>query len=159
MNKQSIALGITPVLVGTLWAFNFASAQESRTQKTNDPENTNVTPRAIGGADAPSARLAALIRGNIDGSVTVFRSKGIAGVTKPQVGLVCIQPSPALDVTRIVPVVSIDFSTSFVGNNLVEYRSAGVGCPSGNIAVRTFVLDPNVNKRPDDGVAFTIVVP
>ncbi len=159
MNKQLMAIGIMSALLLGICNANAVNAQESRTPKTNDPENTKVAPNAVGGADAPSARLAALIRGNLDGSVSVFRSKGIAGATRPQVGLICIQPSPALDVNKIVPTLSIDFSTSFVGNNLVEYRSAGIGCPSGNIAVRTFVLDPNVNKRPDDGVAFTIVVP
>lgn len=159
-NKQLTAIAMmSVVLVGTLSTAKVTNAQESRTPKTNDPENTKVAPNAIGGVDAPSARVAALIRANLDGSVSVFRSKGIAGATRPQVGLVCIQPSPALDVTKIVPTLSIDFSRSFIGNNLVEYRSAGVGCPSGNIAVRTFVLDPNVDKRPDDGVAFTIVVP
>lgn len=159
MNKRLMAIGITSALVGTLYTANFASAQTSRTQRTNDPEATSVTPSAIGGADAPSVRLAALITVNVNRSVVVFRSKGIASVTSPEVGLVCIQPSPALNVSQIVPVMSIDFSKSVVGNNLVEYRSSGIGCPSGNIAVRTFVLDPNVNKRPDDGVAFTIVVP
>ena len=159
MNKQLMAIAVTSALVGTLCTVNLASAQESRIQKTNDPEITNVTPSAIGGADAPSVRLAGLITVNVNRSVTVFRSKGIAGVTSPVVGLVCIQPSSALNVSQIVPVVSIDFSTSVVGNNLVEYRSSGIGCPTGNIAIRTFVLDPNINKRPDDGVAFTIVVP
>jgi hypothetical protein len=159
MNKQLMAIAITSALVGTLCTANLASAQESRIQKTNDPEITDTTSSAIGGADAPSVRLAGLIRVNVNRSVSVFRTKGVAGVTSPGVGLVCIQPSSALNVSQIVPVVSIDFSNSVVGNNLVEYRSSGIGCPTGNIAVRTFVLDPNVNKRPDDGVAFTIVVP
>jgi hypothetical protein len=161
MNKKLMVIAVTSALVGTLCNVNLASAQESRIQKTNDPEEmTDPSSNAIGGADAPSVRLAGLIKVNINRSVSVFRSKGIAGVTSPEVGLVCIQPSSTLNVSQIVPVTSIDFSKSAVlGHNFVEYRSAGVGCPAGNIAVKTFVLDPNVNKRPDDGVAFTIVVP
>lgn len=161
MNKQLSAIALASVLVSTLCTLNSpASAQKFNTQNTNDPEDTEPSlVAAIGGADAPGVRLAGLIRVNVDRSVVVFRSKGIAGVTSPQVGLVCIQPSPALNVNQIVPVTSIDFSKSVVGNNLVEYRSASVGCPTGNIAVRTFVLTPDVTKRPDDGVAFTIVVP
>jgi hypothetical protein len=159
MNKQLMAIAITSALAATFYTNNFASAQTPRPQRTNDPAAKNPAPSAIGGASAPGARLAALITVNVNRSVTVFRSKGVAAVTSPSVGLVCIQPSPALPVSQIVPVLSIDFSNSVVGNNLVEYRSSGLGCPTGNIAVRTFVLDPDVNKRPDDGVAFTIVVP
>ena len=160
MNKQLMAIAVTSALVGTLCNVNLASAQESRIQRTNDPEEiTDVTSNAIGGADAPSVRLAGLIRVNLNGSVSVFRIKGITAVTSPEIGLVCIQPSSALNVSQIVPVMSIDFSNSVVGNNLVEYRSSGLGCPTGNIAVRTFLLNPQVKKIPDNGVAFTIVVP
>jgi hypothetical protein len=159
MNKQLMALAMSSALVGILCSNNFATAQTPRPDRTNDPAAKNPTPSAIGGASAPGARLAALMTVNVNRTVTVFRSKGVAAVTSPSVGLVCIQPSSALPVNQIVPVLSIDFSQSVVGNNMVEYRSSGIGCPTGNIAVRTFVLDPNVNKRPDDGVAFTIVVP
>lgn len=159
MNKQLMAIAFTSALVGIVNTANFASAQTPRPSTTNDPGAKNPTANAIGGASAPGARLAALLTVNVNRTVTVFRSKGVAAVTSPSVGLVCIQPSPALPVTQIVPVLSIDFSNSVVGNNIAEYRSSGIGCPTGNIAVRTFVLDPDVNKRPDDGVAFTIVVP
>lgn len=160
MNKHLMAIAITSALTATFYSNNFATAQTPRTQQPNDAQRATPTPSAIGGADAPNARLAALIRVNVNPrSVVVFRSKGVASVTSPVVGLVCIKPSATFNVNQIVPNVSIDFSNSFVGNNMVEYRSAGVGCPTGNIAVRTFVLDPDVNKRPDDGVAFTIVVP
>ena len=108
MNKQLIALGIIPVFVSTLCAFNIASAQNTRVQDNNTADPTETVPattsgKAIGGADAPSARLVAFIR--VGANPTVFRSKDVASQ-------VCIQPSVSLNVNSIVPFMSVDFSNS-----------------------------------------------
>lgn len=163
MNKQLIASGITALFVGTLCTLNFANAQTDGRQTSNDTEDTEITQNAIGGADAPSVRIAALIDGNL-GGFTVVRSKGIASISSPETGIVCIQPSGSINVNNIVPIVSVDFSRSLGNDNLVQYRSSGTGCPSGNIAVRTFRFDKNsssiVNSFvPADAIAFTIIVP
>ncbi|MBD2772938.1 hypothetical protein [Iningainema tapete] len=166
MNKQLSAIALASVLVSTLCTFNSASAQNSRTQQTNDPEDTELTrANAIGGADAPGVRLAAFIDGNIGGG-SVVRSKGVASITSPATGLFCIQPNAGINVNSIVPIVSVDWSKSLGNDNLVQYRSSGSGCPSGNIAVLTFRYDRN-NPSPNpfnrfvqaDGIAFTIIVP
>jgi len=112
--------------------------------------------RARGNAQAPNARLAALI----DQDGNVIRGKNVASVTNPGTGRYCIRPADGMNVNRIVPVVSVDYSTSSYNESLVQYRASGKGCPDGTIAVVTFA-DVNL-----DGlwgfsgtVGFTIVVP
>lgn len=111
---------------------------------------------ASGAAQSPSARLTALIApgGNL------IRSKNVANVTNPAVGITCIRPTPGrgISVGRIVPAVSVEWGWSS-GNDLVAYYFSNepsffTDCPAGYIEVRTYDFDGN----PSDRVAFTIVV-
>jgi hypothetical protein len=110
---------------------------------------------AIGGAAAPNARIAAFVQAG--GSVV--RSKGIAAVTHPSTGLYCLDPSSStFNVSKIVPSLSVDWSTSLGDALMAHYRSAGVGCPTGWIAVLTMDGEDG-SFDPSNGVSFTIVVP
>jgi len=112
--------------------------------------------RAIGGAQAPNARIAALV---VAGG-TVRRSKGILGVTHPSAGQYCIDPTNSLfDVNKAIPVVSVDWSSSSGPNGeMAQWRSSGVGCPLGQIAVLTFELAAGIFSL-SDNVGFSIIVP
>jgi len=119
-------------------------------QKTNDLPKPTL--KKIGGAQAPNARLAVFV---LQGSF-VARSKGVAAVTNPSVGLYCIAPSGDLNVSKIIPTVTVDWSNSY-GNSLTAYwRSSGVGCPEGQIAIVTYARSDTVLTN---DVAFTVVVP
>jgi hypothetical protein len=162
MNKKLIIIGVAAALAGTLGTVTVVNAQRSSGSQNNDAKSRKVSPRAIGGADAPSARLAALIDGTLGpfSNANVIRSKGVASVTRLGGGLYCIQPSVSLDVKSIVPAVSVDFSLSEGFGSLAQYRSSGSGCPSGNIAVRTFSEGEQSGRFvPSDKIAFTIIVP
>jgi hypothetical protein len=115
-----------------------------------------VAPSAIGGASS-TARLAALV----DQGGGVIRSKGVSSVSNPSLGLYCIRPrsDSGIVVNQIIPSVTVDYSNSSVVESMAQYRSSGVGCSSGTIAVVTFA-DINLDGRygASDSVAFTIVV-
>ncbi len=66
---------------------------------------TTVAEAELGGVSAPNVRLAALIGGPFAPPGFVFRSKGVAAVTHPKLGLWCITPSFTSDVSNLVPMV------------------------------------------------------
>jgi hypothetical protein len=109
-------------------------------------------PAAFGPAQS-TARLAALIGPNGQ----LIRSKNVATVTNPSIGITCIRPTPGMgiNVNRIVPSVTVEFSFSDGTDVLAFYNSPEfTDCPSGQIEVLTFDFDGNLSDR----VAFTIVV-
>jgi len=111
---------------------------------------------ASGAAQSTQARLTALIApgGNL------IRSKNVAAVTNPGVGITCIKPTAGkgIGIGRIVPAVSVEWGWS-IGNDLAAYYFSNepsffTDCPAGYIEVRTYDFSGNLSDR----VAFTIVV-
>ncbi len=85
-----------------------------------------------------NAKLAALITPN-DG---VIRAKGVADVTHPDVGIYCIKPSARLDVTTIIPIVTVEWGYSS-GDSLLAfyydwYQFGSGECPDGYLEVQTY---------------------
>ena len=148
MRKMLITAGIVAVVtVSTLAGVAIANG-------SNDPGTTGAQ-RAVGGAGAPNARIAAFVQAG--GSVV--RSKGITGVSHPSAGVYCVDPKdPAFAVNKIVPTLSVDWSTSLGDALMAQWRSAGIGCPSGQIAVLTFDGEDGSFDL-SDSVSFTIIVP
>jgi len=141
-------LSVAAVLLGfgAFGGVTLASAAEQN-------EATAARPEAIGGASCPNARLCAFA-----GRGSIFRTKGVAAITHPSVGLYCVRPSFVLG--AYVPVVSVDWSTSLGDGSLVQWRSSGIGCPTGNIAILTFSNgDSSTNFAMSDLVVFTLLVP
>jgi hypothetical protein len=67
------------------------------------------------------ARIVALISPKLFPALpTVMRARGVDTVTHPSTGIYCIQPSGAWDVTRMVPVVTVEWGESS-GNSLLAY--------------------------------------
>ncbi len=113
------------------------------------------TPREISGAavTAGAARVDAVIDGT-----TIVRGTGVASVTSPGAGEYCVKLSKA-SLSTIPPALTVDWSNSSGNSNLVQWRSAGVGCAaSGEIDVLTFTFNGSTFVRSGD-VAFTIVIP
>jgi len=133
-------------------AFAGAGAVAVSASSTNDPPAQ--AGRALGGTNTKYARLSVFV----NNSGQVVRSKGVAAVTRPSTGQYCIDPAATFDVAKIVPSVSVDWSTS-LGSDLSAYwRSSGGGCPAGNISVVTYVP---VSGTPtlSNNVGFMLVVP
>lgn len=111
--------------------------------------------RAIGGAYAPYARLAAIVQAGGG----VVRSKNVFAVSHPTNGEYCIRTSMAQSsINMSIPVLTVDWSNSFGNNSLAQLRSSNAGCPLGSFNVLTFQLVSGSFVR-SNNVGFTIVVP
>jgi hypothetical protein len=118
-------------------------------------DGASGTAQAIGGAVAPNARIAAFVQAG----GAVVRSKGIAAVTHPSAGAYCIDPTAStFDVTKAIPTLSVDWSTSLGDALLAEWRSSGIGCPAGWFSVLTFDGEDGTFDL-SDSVSFTFYVP
>ena len=101
-----------------------------------------------------AAKLAALIAPVLD----VLLAKGVANVTNPNVGIYCIEPSSkAINIKKVVPVVSIEWSYSVGSALLAFYDYGSPDCPAGYIEVRTYNFGTGTPVLADT-VAFTIIV-
>jgi hypothetical protein len=69
----------------------------------------------------------------------------------------CLTPAPGIDVTNTAAVASEEAFYSFVpGAVTVRYPTAGPSCPSGQLEVKTFTIDP---VELTDQIGFTVNVP
>ncbi len=133
-------------------------------QRDTSASQEVATPMALGGAIAPNARLVALV----DAGGAPVRTKAVASISRIDTGVYCIRPAAAanIDVTRIVPSVSVEYFYSnpslISGFNemTVQWASRSSGCPSGAIGVYTFA-DRNLDGHYSfsNEVAFSLVVP
>jgi hypothetical protein len=112
--------------------------------------------KGIGGAQAPGARLAVVVRE--DGSV--LRSKGVKAVTNPAPGIYCISPSRSAGIKpkKYVPSVSVEWGSSSGDALMAQWHASNGHCASKRIEVHTYNGDDGT-WDPDGEVAFTVVVP
>jgi hypothetical protein len=90
---------------------------------------------------------------------SLLRAKGFTAVRRASTGLYCLT-LPGIDLTQIVPLVSVDYrlSASPEGNGSAMWDS--FGCNAGEMGVRTErINDPYAAAAPADNVAFTVLVP
>ena len=134
----------------------------AQTKDPSQPSAPGASLRAVtGGQVGAKTRLAVFVDVADPGS---SRGVNVKNITRPSKGLYCIEPNnaPVIDVSRIIPTVSADWSTSLSTANdgvLIQWRSAGVGCPVGTIAVLTFEFDGTNKFLLSNKVSFTVVVP
>ena len=110
-------------------------------------------------AEAPNARLAALVSGGASaGSFTVRRQVGVAQITNPQAGVYCVKPAAGTGVkpAKAVPIVGTEYANTSGFDSFAMWNSARPSCPTGNIEVDTFDSSAEARVNP---VSFTIVVP
>jgi hypothetical protein len=122
---------------------------------TNDGPGA-VSTQAIGGAQAPNARLAVVVRS----SGAVLRSKGVRSVSNPAPGIYCIRPSRGAGIRfgKYVPSVSVEWGGSLGDALSAQWHASTRHCASKRIEVHTYNGDDG-SWDPDGDVAFTVVVP
>lgn len=153
-SRWVIALVASVVLAGGV--FSVAAALDR--DQSRSGVDKGATAAAIGGGQAPNARLAALI----DAGGAPIRTKGVASVTRIAVGVYCIQPRPdsGISVANAIIVASPDYFYSELNEITVQWASRSSGCPSGRLGVYTFAdADRNGTYTFSDQVAFSIIVP
>jgi len=95
-----------------------------------------------------------------DPIVVGARSKNIAAVTNPALGLYCVQPTAGIDASTRSWTVSAESSRS---NPTLVYTAvtSDTGCPAGTLGVRTFKFAPSPTPHWTAAwdIAFMIVVP
>jgi collagen triple helix repeat protein len=95
-----------------------------------------------------------------DPMIVTARSKNIASVTNPALGLYCLTPVASIDASTRSWTVSAESSRS---NPALVYTAVAsdTGCPTGTIGVRTFkfAVSPTLHWAPAWDVAFMVVVP
>lgn len=109
-------------------------------------------------ADAPNARLAALVRRD----VTLLRNKGVSSVTRIAVGVYCILPTAATGIVPNTAIVTLtpEYYYSLLNEIKVQWAATGSGCGSNSIGVYT-LADPYRNGIYvfSNAVSFSVVVP
>jgi hypothetical protein len=69
----------------------------------------------------------------------------------------CLTPAPGVNVTSTAAVASEEaFYSDVLGVVTVRYPTAGPTCPSGQLEIKTFALDP---VELTDQIGFTVAVP
>lgn len=158
----------TLLFTATLCVFAGAAAaqtpQTSQAPQTEPPRAANeqgasrlaVAPLIV--ADAPNARLAALVRRD----VVLLRNKGVSSVTRIATGVYCILPTAASGIVATTAIVTLtpEYYYSLLNEIKVQWAATGSGCGGKRIAVYTFA-DPNRNGIYvlSNAVSFSIVVP
>ena len=153
----------TFLLAATLCTFaGAAAAQKAETSQQPPREGagraSSVSPAAAVAADAPNARLAALIR--FGG--TVIRKKGVSSVTRIATGVYCILPQAATGIVPNKAIVTLtpEYYYSQLNEVKVQWAAGGSGCGSTRIGVYT-LADVNADGiyTFSNLVGFSIVVP
>jgi hypothetical protein len=109
----------------------------------------------------PVAKSSAKVAAFISPFTGVVRAKGVADFTHPDAGIYCIKPSMKLDLTKVIPVVSVEWGWSSGSALLAFYfdgtQFGGGNCPEGYLEVLTYNFGTGTPVR-NDTVAFTIHV-
>jgi hypothetical protein len=137
----------------------------------NSVGTSEVADGSIGSSDLAPAVVGARAYGRVDSVNQLSRSKNVISVTHPATGVFCINLADGIDEASAVLVVGPDINgsatdASFDRVTVVQWNSAGSGCPAGRLEVRTFIYfgdstDNNVggdNLEAEDE-AFAFVVP
>ena len=160
MRRQLRALTIGALIFGLS---GMALAAENAKPSSNPPRSGGAANAAMGPApavvaDAPNARLAALIRRDL----VILRNKNVAKVTRPSPGIYCILPKASAGITPSTAIVQLtpEYFYSVQSEIKVQWAAAGSGCPANTIAVYT-LRDPSQSGLyvVTNGVSFSILVP
>lgn len=148
------------LIVLSVQAQENAAAREP--DKTRHPRAvlSDQTPEATTriAADAPNARVAALILRNL----AIPRNKGVANVRRIGTGQYCVRPTVAsgVDPATAIVVLTPEFHFSLYNEVTVQWRSTNNGCASNEIGVYTFSdRFLTARYRLSNDVSFSIIVP
>jgi hypothetical protein len=139
-----------------LFACSAAAQEQNRSRDAHSSET--VAPLAIGGVQAPNARLAALI----DAGGRPVRTKGVQSVERIDVGVFCIRPTDGsgINVNSMIALVSPEYYYSQLNEVTVQWASTQSGCGAGRFAVYTFQdSDRDGHYVFSNRVGFSVLVP
>lgn len=126
-------------------------------QSNNAKAGRAVTPAvALPTAFTTNAKLA-LSWNPFSGTV---RSKGVKSVSNPFTGVICVTPSVSLNISKIYPLVSIEWGNSS-GNALLAFwrdTSQSSDCSAGELEVQTFDFNAGGTPVASQSVAFDLVI-
>ena len=159
------------VLIGAVLASLASVSAFAQAETAARPEDPAARPRAVVkgeatraavtpkiAADAPFARVAALVRPNL----VLARNKGVASVRRIDRGVYCIRPNAASGVDPATAVVTVtpEYFFSLYNEVTVQWASRQNGCATNEIGVYTFA-DDNLNGiySFSNAVGFSIIVP
>ncbi|MPZ56128.1 MAG: hypothetical protein GEU91_06425 [Rhizobiales bacterium] len=152
---KTIVLGVAAALL----AGSLAVAQERDRPRHKDSADSSSTvePQAV--ANAPNARLVALVRAD-DGRVVL--KKGVRSVRRIATGVYCIRPEGAtgIDPQTAVAVVSVEYFYSLFNEVQVQWARRANGCGNDRLGVYT-LADQNLDGvyTFSNAVGFVIYVP
>ena len=141
---------VFPKLLGTFIALGSALLCLPTLAQTN-------APLAEGAAAEAGVQSTARLAGIFGSSCEKIRTRGVGLVKHPATGICCIKPKARthLDVTRIVPIVTVDWGQSS-GNDLMAFFSSELSeCTAGYIEIRRYDLTGTLTDR----AGFTVTVP
>jgi hypothetical protein len=152
---------IVPAALVLLAAGAVAVAQEQERPRFKDATESQAAgePKAAIVADAPNARLVAVVRAP-DGALVM--GKGVQSVQRIATGVYCIRPQNATGINpnRAVVVVSVEYFYSLFNEVQVQWARKQNGCGNSRIGVYT-MADRNLSGRYifSNAVGFTVYVP
>jgi len=153
---KSLLFGAMVVLV----AGAVAAARDGDRPRFKDSEQaSSVQPQAAVVADAPNARMVALVRAP-DGVLVM--QKGVQSVTRIARGVYCIQPAAATGINpqTAVAVVSVEYFYSLINEVQVQWARRQNGCGNNRFGVYT-LADENLDAVYgfSNAVGFVVYVP
>ena len=163
MNNPLKAVLIGAVVASLASVSAFAQAERkpdpnARPRAALKAESEATAPAPEIAADAPNARLAALIRRDL----LVQRNKGVAGVRRIAVGVYCIRPAAGTGINPATAIVTLtpEYFYSLYNEITVQWASRNSGCATNEIGVYTFA-DVNLDAiyTFSNAVSFSIIVP
>lgn len=152
-------LSVTMILL-TAGAVAVAQERKNERPRFKDAAESQqaIEPRAIV-ADAPNARLVALVRSP---DVVLVAGKGVANVQRIATGVYCIRPTNASGINpqTAVVVVSVEYFYSQLNEVQVQWARRQNGCGNNRIGVYTFA-DLNLDGQYtfSNRVGFVVYVP
>jgi hypothetical protein len=138
----------TVIPTGQILGFDFViQVDSSATQVVVDVNGYFWKPSALPTAGQAFAHI-------LGGTLQTARSKGFTSFTNAVIGTYCLVPSGAVNLAVAPPVVTVDFSGSSAVTH-AQWRSSGIGCSTGELAVYLF----NSSTGASTNGAFTVFVP
>jgi hypothetical protein len=133
-------------------AASFVLAAAAHAGPTNNGAGAAQVAAAKAVPMATTAKMA-ILYSPISGTI---RSKNVASVSSPSVGIYCFAPTTAQNLDKIYPLVSVEWGWSS-GNSLVAMvrdTAEFTNCAAGELEVRTFDL----TGVPSGSVAFYLML-
>ena len=112
----------------------------------NAVNGANVVNGSISTTDLAPAARGARAYGRVDFDGNLTRSKNVASVSHPQSGVYCITLGGGINPATAVLIAGLDYSnngtnTSLENTPVVQWDAFGSACPSGKLAVYTFLYN------------------